>query len=143
MEERRADKSVPAPGLLLAKQGDGKSEGLRQLASITFSFAASPGTPTPLPSHHQPTLPGLSFCAWTWGSRVCPGVVQKLERPNQTKHHQTHEGPFLPSLPITPSSFAQPECITSFLLGSQRGSLCSVRAGDAKHFMFVKVHLIP
>ena len=76
-----------------------------EAARLNHLQRCSPGTPVLLPSHHRPTLSGAFYVLGldgAWGDKVCPGVIQRPERPSQTEHHQTHEGPLLSSLPITP-----------------------------------------
>lgn len=92
------------------------------------------------PSHCVPVnnqhLWAPSMCqvlAWAWGSRVCPGVIQSLERPKETEHRKNPRGPLASRPACHPRSFAWPEFTTIFLFGSQGSNLCGVRAGDAKH----------
>lgn len=102
--KNRVHRRVHVPGLLLGKRGYQKLKHTEQLASITCTsqprnaqLAACPST-TNICGHLVCARPRTG----PEGPGVYPGFVQSLERPKETDHRKTHEGPLPPRLPVAP-----------------------------------------
>lgn len=119
--------------------------------NISGSWPQSPAAFQPRDTHPaafpSPTDTSRAlFTCWAWAGPGDPRSALEVSRDREAKRNRTSPNPRRTPAPQAahhPSSFAQPEFITSFLLCSQGRNLCSGRAGDAKHFIFVKVHSIP
>lgn len=64
-----------------------------EAARLNHLQRCSPGTPIPLPSHHQPMLPGTFYVLGlfgAWGDKVCP---QRQPETREAKSNRTSPNP--------------------------------------------------